>query len=105
MEDVMRIKLVRNTFVEGNSLSSGDEIDVKEAVGKSLVMMHKAIEIPPTQPPPATQGEVQRIVVDANDGVTQAELSEAARVLREANRAALTETAAPKKASAKHKKG
>jgi hypothetical protein len=75
----MKIKLTRNTFVEGQSLSVGDEIEVKDTVGRSLILMGKALEVMTAAPV-----KEKRIIVDANDGVTDEEVSEAARVLREA---------------------
>ncbi len=41
----MKIKLTRNTFVAGRSLSVGDEVDIPEAVGRRLLLMRKAVEV------------------------------------------------------------
>jgi hypothetical protein len=119
----MRIRLTRNTFVEGQSLSCGDEVEVKDVVGRQLLAIHKAVEIEdphadphpglhPAASRPAVQertreGEGNKIVVDASDGVSDEELSEAARVLREAREttlAATRETGLPKKTSTKPKR-
>jgi hypothetical protein len=44
----MKIRLTRNTFAGGQSHSSGDELEVKDAVGKQLLLLGKAIEIKDT---------------------------------------------------------
>jgi len=99
----MKIRLTRNTFVEGKSQSVGDELDVKDPIGRSLLSMGKAIEIkdgPPIVP--------DRVIIDASDGLTEAEISEAARILQEARQATLEATRAtgvPKKVSKPRKKG
>lgn len=77
----MRIRLTRNTFVEGVSHSIGDELEVREAVGKSLVLMHKAILLPVPDPHPnLLQAEKEDKPIDeAKDGASEEDVSDAAR--------------------------
>lgn len=75
----MKILLLRNTIADGRPVSAGQAIEVSESVGQALIVIGKArLDAPQSILPEKYP------VVDANDGVTPQEISEAGRVLREA---------------------
>lgn len=70
----MIIRLTRNTIVEGRACSVGEEATVKDKVGRSLVLMGKAVEIQPAveiqHPDPLPEGEGTAVQADATIATT-----------------------------------